>query len=117
MISSIILAAGESERMSSCKQLLKIAGESMISRVVRAVEASKVDEIIIVIGHRADKVREVLPSGDFDIVFNPNYREGMSTSLRAGVDRLGADSEAVLIVLGDQPLVEPEVIDKLIRTY
>lgn len=117
MISAIILAAGESERMDKCKQLLKICGKNMVEKVVETVKDSQVDETIVVLGHKADQVLEKLPEEDLKIVFNPDYQNGMSTSLKAGIRGLGEETEAVLIVLADQPLVEPEVINRMIKEY
>ncbi len=117
MISAIILAAGESERMDKCKQLLKICGKNMVEKVVETVKDSQVDETIVVLGHKADQVLEKLPEENLKIVFNPDYQKGMSTSLKAGIRKLGEETEAVLIVLADQPLVEPEVINRMIKEY
>lgn len=117
MISAIILSAGESERMRSCKQLLKIGGKSMIERVVSSVLESNVDETVVVLGFRAKEVASELPEGDIKTVVNPDFKEGMSTSLKSGLKEISTDSNAVLIVLADQPLLERKVINDLINEY
>ncbi len=117
MISAIILAAGESDRMGICKQLLDIDGRTMIERVVETVNNSKVDEIIIVLGNKSDQIREKLNIDEVETVYNPDFQKGMSTSLKAGIKETGEAAEAFLIVLGDQPLLESEVIDKLVKRY
>ncbi len=117
MISAIILAAGESERMGSCKQLLNIGEKTMIERVFETVMCSQVDEIIIVLGYNAEQIQDKLPESGFEVIYNPDFREGMGSSLKTGIGEVGEDAEAVLIVLADQPLLEPEVIDRLIERY
>lgn len=117
MISAVILAAGKSERMQDCKQLLKIGGKPMIKSVVSSVLESNVDETVVVLGYRAREVADELPGGDIKTVVNPDFEEGMSTSLKSGLKKISADSNAVLIVLADQPLLETEVINHLINEY
>lgn len=117
MISAIILAAGKSERMEGFKQLLKIGNRTMVETVVSSVMESKAEDMIVVLGYRADDVYDVLPEGEYKIVFNPDFEEGMGTSLKRGVDELSAETEAFLVVLADQPFLEPETIDEIINEY
>lgn len=117
LISSIVLAAGKSERMQSCKQLLEIKGRTMIERVVSAARSSRVDEIIVVLGYMAEDIAQKIPYGDIKAVVNPDFEKGMSTSLKVGLGEVSEDSEAVIIILGDQPFLESWVIDKLIKRY
>lgn len=117
MISSIVLAAGRSERMGDCKQLLKIGDQTMVSKVISTLSYSTVDEIVAVIGCKADDVKREISEQGVKIVYNPDYDLGMSTSLKVGVDNVDDSTEAVLIVLADQPLLEVDTINKLVEVY
>jgi molybdenum cofactor cytidylyltransferase len=80
---------------------------------------SEIYELIIVLGHEAQKIESSLSTQDKRIKFvtNKNYREGMSTSIKQGVLAISKESEAFLIALGDQPLISPKVISRLIEKY
>lgn len=117
MISAIVLAAGKSERMDRCKQLANFGDKCMVDQVISSVEKSKVGEIIVVLGHRAEDIRRKISKRDVKMVINEEYEEGMSTSLKAGLLKVSDRTDAVLAVLADQPLIEPETIDRLIDEY
>lgn len=117
MISAIVLAAGESTRLAPCKQLLEFDNEPMVGHVVGNVLDSRVDEIIVVLGYRAEEVAKVIPKDGVKIIINPDFEEGMSTSLRAGLEEVSQSSGAVLVVLADQPLVKNNVFNKMIKKY
>ncbi|KXB06781.1 hypothetical protein AKJ52_01605 [candidate division MSBL1 archaeon SCGC-AAA382C18] len=103
--------------MGRCKQLLRINGQSMISKVVSGVLKSMVEDVLVVLGHRADDISTVLPNQGVETVFNPDFKEGMGSSLRVGVKGLSGETEAFLVVLGDQPFLEPDTIDRIISKY
>lgn len=117
MIKALLLAAGESLRMGAFKQLLPVGGKSFVECCVDALLASLVDEVVVVIGHRADEVRNALGNRPVSFVHNPDYREGMSSSVIAGMRSLDSDVGAALIALGDQPTVETEVVNAVITAY
>ncbi len=117
LISAIILAAGESKRMGRPKQLLVFQGRTLIERAADTVVASKVHETIVVLGHQAEAVKAVLKDKPVRIILNPDYRQGMSTSLKAGLSQVAPDARAVLIMLGDQPGLTPETINQLIEAF
>ena len=114
MISAIVLAAGTSSRMGRAKALEPLAGRSLLHHVLRNLEASQVGEIVVVLGHEADRVRRETPLADATVVVNPDYALGMSTSLRAGLRAIHSSAEAFFAVLADQPLVSPATLDVLI---
>ncbi len=118
-IAAIVLAAGRSQRMAPVNKLLVKGadGRTMIALVVDNVLASRVRPVIVVTGHDAEAVRESLRGRDVVFVHNPDYASGLSTSLRAGLDALPADTEAALICLGDMPLVRPDVLDRLAAAF
>ncbi len=117
MISAILLAAGESKRMGRPKQLLEWQGKSLLHHSVEALINSAADEIILVLGHEARRIRASLPALSIKIVINPDYKRGMASSLRQGLLAMDPGSEAFLVLLADQPGIGPEIINILIRTY
>lgn len=126
-----MLAAGESRRLTTeagCpKQLLRWGEWPLLTWVVRQTLATRLRPVVVVLGHRAQEVREVLPApeeGVFDIVLNPDYTSGQASSVRCGVCHLlkgwGTAStrvDGVLFVLGDQPLVPASTMDRIADYY
>jgi molybdenum cofactor cytidylyltransferase len=117
MISAILLAAGQSRRMGQFKQLLTVAGKTFVEQCVDTLLASFADEIIVVTGHRESDVRHKLENRRVRFAHNPDYKEGMSTSIKRGVEAASDESDAVLIALVDQPLIETDTVNQLIEIY
>ncbi|MFA7280991.1 MAG: molybdenum cofactor cytidylyltransferase [Sterolibacterium sp.] len=116
-VTGIILAAGEGLRMGVTKQLLPFRGATILECVVSNALASPLQQIIVVLGHQAEAIAPKLNNNDVTVVNNPNYRLGQSTSLKAGMQKLAADAEAILFLLGDQPLVTPAIIELILSAY
>lgn len=117
-IAAIVLAAGMSRRMGSANKLLElIDGEAMVDRVTRRVAASQVDQVIVVTGHDADRVKASVSSDNITFVHNPDYAAGISTSLHCGLARLPADVDAALVCLADMPAVATSIMDQLIAAF
>ena len=115
-VAAVVLAAGRSQRFGAPKQLARLAGTPLIGHVVQRVLASVVTEVVVVLGHEADAIRGVLPAdGRVRTVHNPRHGEGMSTSLIAGIGALGQHVEGAVVVLGDEPGIEPRDIDAVVR--
>jgi len=109
-IGGLVLAAGEGRRFAGVKQLVPIDGVPMLERVLMAMQAvPALDPLVVVLGARADEVRGGVDFGAFEVVVAEDWAEGAAASLRAGVAALGG-CEAVLICLGDQPFITPQVI-------
>jgi molybdenum cofactor cytidylyltransferase len=117
MISAILLAAGESKRMGRPKQLLEWRGKTLLQHSVESLINSAADEIILVLGHEADRIRQTLPALPIKIVINTDYARGMASSLGQGLLAMEPGSEAFLILLADQPGIGPEIINTLIRAF
>jgi molybdenum cofactor cytidylyltransferase len=115
MLSAIVPAAGMSTRLGRNKLLLPFKGQPLIARAVDTLMASEVDEIIVVLGHEADQVREAIANKGVRFVENPDYRLGLSTSVRAGFAAVPAQTTGIMIYLADQPLLEAGEVDFLIR--
>jgi len=115
MIAAIVPAAGMSTRMGRNKLLLAFEGKPLIAQAVDTLLESEVDEIIVVLGHEADAVKEKLQGKQVTVVENPSYRQGMSTSIRAGLGAVSSGTTAIMIYLADQPLLEAQEVNRLIR--
>ena len=117
-ISGLILGAGASTRLGPPKQLLPFGDTTMLGWVVaQAQSAASLDEIVVVLGRAADEIRERVDFGAARIVENPVFSEGCSSSYRAGIAALNEQSEAIMIILGDQPGITPEIINLLAESW
>ena len=117
MISALVLSGGMSIRMGFPKLLLRLGDRSVIQRVVDNALASQAGEMVVVLGEAHDRVREELDEGKVKVVVNHHYLLGMSTSLRAGLEAMNPQAEGAIVLLGDQPLVGPDVINAVINKY
>ena len=104
-VAAVLLAAGESTRMHEMKALLPwISGRPLLAHQAHALAEAGYDPIVTVLGHLAERLRQVLTGPEpLQIVENPRYREGRTTSITAGLHALPDDVSAVLIVSVDQP--------------
>ncbi|MGE4218118.1 MAG: NTP transferase domain-containing protein [Alphaproteobacteria bacterium] len=117
-IAALILAAGQSRRMGPRNKLLiEVGGIPMVRRVAEAALASKARPVIAVLGHEALEVRAALAGLDIATVENPDYAEGLSTSLKRGIRALPPDIDGAAICLGDMPNVSAPEIDRLIAAF
>ena len=116
-MTAIVPAAGMSVRMGQNKLLLNYRGKPLVAHAVDILLESKVDEVVVVLGHEAEKVREGLTGRPVRFIENPDYRLGLSTSVRAGFEAISSGSGAIMIYLADQPLLEAEEVNSLIRAY
>jgi molybdenum cofactor cytidylyltransferase len=116
-ISAVLLAAGESSRMGEPKQLLPFGRSTFVEQAVDTLLGSAVAEVIVVVGHRAEAVVERIGSRPVKIAQNPDYKQGMSTSIIAGLKLVTPEAGAVMIALSDQPLLNSRTIDKLIDGF
>jgi molybdenum cofactor cytidylyltransferase len=117
MISAILLAAGESRRMGDFKQLLPFQGKSFVECCVDNLMAAGLDEVIVVTGHRHAEIEQALVSRPIRLAFNADYRAGMSSSIRRGVQALNEKTSAILIALADQPQIHSSLISKIIAAH
>jgi molybdenum cofactor cytidylyltransferase len=114
---AIVLAAGASTRFGSAKQLVRIAGRPMLhATVTRAVEVAG-NAVIVVLGARADELAPLLSHSPASVVINREWREGLASSIRAGVARLPAACAGAMLLLADQPAVTAEDLRRLAGTW
>ena len=113
-ISGMILGAGASQRFGEPKQLLPFAGTTLLGWVVsQAQQAIDLDEIVVVLGRSADELRARVDFGEAKVVENLVFTEGCASSYRAGIAAIDSHAEAIMIILGDQPGITPEIINTL----
>jgi molybdenum cofactor cytidylyltransferase len=115
-IAAVVLAAGRASRMGSNKLVAELDGEPIVRRTVRSVLGSHARPVVVVTGHEADAVRGALAGLDVQLVHNPDFADGMSTSLRTGIAAAGP-VDAAMICLADMPRLLPEHLDAVIETY
>jgi molybdenum cofactor cytidylyltransferase len=116
-LSAIVLAAGASSRFGSAKQLVRVAGRPLLhSAVARAAEVAG-SAVIVVLGARAAELAPLLKHSQSSVVINRDWREGMASSIRAGVARLPASCTAVLLMLVDQAAVTGEDLTRLVSAW
>ncbi|MFZ2061476.1 MAG: nucleotidyltransferase family protein [Candidatus Binatus sp.] len=116
-LEGILLAAGESRRMSYPKPLLKIDGQTFIERIAQSM-LTVVPRLVIVLGAHSDRARAVIPRDQrIVIVENPKYSRGQLSSLKVGLSAIQPDSTAALVHLGDHPMVRAETFRTLVDSY
>jgi Uncharacterized MobA-related protein len=118
VISGIVLAAGIGTRFGGTKQIVIASGKPLAQHAINALAAAGVDEIVVVTGHDAVAVERALTlPRDARFTRNPAYRDGQSTSLAAGLHEVSEESQAAVILMGDQPGIEPGVVRSLIARF
>jgi molybdenum cofactor cytidylyltransferase len=114
MIAGVVLAAGLSRRMGQAKLLMKVGRRAIIRYVVESVLAGGVDSVWVVTGPDVEPIEAALAGIEVQIAVNPAPEEGQAGSVRSGIAALPASVDAVLIALGDQPLLAPAIIPALL---
>ncbi|HEX4994098.1 MAG TPA: nucleotidyltransferase family protein [Methylomirabilota bacterium] len=114
MIAAVVLAAGLSRRMGQPKLLMKVGGRALVRYVVESVLSGGVDSVWVVTGPDVEPVEAALAGIEVQIAVNPAPEEGQAGSVRTGIAALPASVDAVLIALGDQPLLAPSIIPALL---
>jgi len=120
LVSGVVLAAGSSTRMGRPKQLLSIAGKPLLQHVIDAAAASRLDEVLVVLGAHAEEIHRalVLPAnGKVRVVVNRAYAKGLAESVRCGLAAASSRASAVAILVGDQPSVTTALIDQVLAAH
>lgn len=114
----IILAAGRSTRTGLHNKLLRrMDGEPVIRKVARQALASKASHVIVVTGHQAEEIERALQGLDVTCVHNPMFGQGFASSLKTGIEAVPAEAGAAIVALGDMPLGDATLIDRLIEAH
>jgi molybdenum cofactor cytidylyltransferase len=117
-IAALVLAAGQSRRMGRPDKLIATVGGGPLVRIVTdAALASQAASVTVVTGHLAAKIGAALAGVEVSVIHNPDYAEGLSTSLRAGIASLPPDVDGAVVLLADMPGVNAAVIDRLIDAF
>lgn len=117
-VAALVLAAGQSRRMGPVNKLLAVVdGAPMLARVVAHALESSACAVHVVTGFERLRVEEMLAGQDVQLVYNPGFERGISTSIAAGLSSLPTDVEGALICLGDMPAVSVEVLDHIIAAF
>jgi molybdenum cofactor cytidylyltransferase len=118
VVVGVVLAAGRSSRFggSQSKLMLDWQGEPLLRHTLRTATASLLSRVVLVLGCSADELRETASGLNVEIVVNPRYDEGQSTSIQAGL-REAATANAAMFIPADQPFLTTGLIDRLVREY
>ena len=117
-IAALILAAGQSRRMGAeNKLLIPLDGKPMVRHVAERVLASAARPVTVVLGHQGDAVRAALDGLEIGFVENPDYADGLSSSLKTGLAAVPDGADGAIVCLGDMPDVSPALIDRLIAGF
>ena len=115
MISAILLAAGQSKRTGDENKLIKkYKGKALINHILNSLIRSKVNKIIIVLGHKKQKIKKIaLKSKKITFVINSSYKKGISSSIKCGIKKISKKNIGFLIVHADMPLVSKTILNTL----
>jgi molybdenum cofactor cytidylyltransferase len=116
-VAAVVLAAGGSRRMGQPKQLLLVDGQPMVTRVVQAVLAAGLSDVVVVLGAAADEVQPELAGLPVRLTVNKAWREGMASSLRAGLALVSPTAEAALFVPADLPRLTAQTITAVVDCF
>ena len=118
MVSVVLLAAGQSKRMGGKNKLTKeIEGIPLIKHSVKNILASSIDELIIILGYQKEIIEKLIDKNKkIKFIFNKDFESGMASSIKTGLDNLSEKTEAFFICLGDMPMVNQNIYNKMIKT-
>lgn len=116
-VAAIVVAAGESSRMGSLKPLLSLAGVTALERSVTSFRDAGIDEVIVVLGHRAQELQPLAERCGARSVYNPNFHQGMYSSLVAGAQALPKWARGAFVQPADVPLVREATIRRLAAAF
>jgi molybdenum cofactor cytidylyltransferase len=117
-VAALVLAAGRSTRMGAVnKMLAEIGGKPLVRIAAEQAVASHAQLVIVVTGHEREKVEAALKGLSVRFVHNPDYAEGLGTSLKAGIAAVPGEADGVIVCLGDMPQVDAALINRLIAAF
>ncbi|HWL68374.1 MAG TPA: molybdopterin-binding/glycosyltransferase family 2 protein [Geminicoccus sp.] len=117
-ITALVLAAGRSSRMRGANKLLTpIDGKPLVAHVVDAALQSSCDRVVVVTGHMQAELAEALAGRPLTLTHNPDFADGLASSLKAGLAAVPAEADGVLVLLGDMPDIDRRLIDRMIAAF
>ncbi|MGH9970994.1 MAG: nucleotidyltransferase family protein [Pyrinomonadaceae bacterium] len=116
-ICAILLAAGRSQRMGAFKPLLPFGETTVINTCIQNLRDAGIDDIVVVLGHRADEVKQSLNNLNLNFAINPNPDSEMSASIACGVKEISKKTKVTLLTLSDQPAIPADVVNALVKEW
>lgn len=116
-VAGVVLAAGTSSRMGHNKLLVSLRGESALRRAVRTALAAGLEPVLVVLGHESERARAELEGLECTSVLNPDYAQGINTSLRTGISAVPEGRAAAIVMLGDMPFVTRDMLRAVVERY
>ncbi len=117
-VAILILSAGSSSRMGTVKQILPVGKTTLLGLVIENSLQSIAKKVYCVLGAHRNKVQESITEYDVETIVNANHKDGLSSSIIAGITHLQTKSyDAILIMLGDQPLIDANYLNQMINTF
>jgi molybdenum cofactor cytidylyltransferase len=116
-IAGIVLAAGGSSRFGRPKQLLEWKGEPLVKHVIRAAREAGLSPVVVILGASAEEIMPIVESGDLRIVINDRWEDGLSGSIKAGVESLPGEIGGAVFLQADQPQIPAQLIKQLVKAH
>jgi molybdenum cofactor cytidylyltransferase len=117
-VSAIVLAAGRSTRMGGPNKLLaELDGQKLVRIVTEQALASKAKDVIVVTGHQAELVEQALAGLEVKFVRNPDFANGLASSVKVGISAVPKRADGAVICLGDMPMISADLIDRLVDAF
>lgn len=119
-VPAIILAAGASRRLGQPKQLVRIAGETLLARTIRVVREAGVDPVLVVLGANRKSIADAVDLRAVQVVANADWEQGIASSIHAGIEallRLEDEAKGAMILVCDQPRLTADHLKQLIARY
>lgn len=116
-VAALLLAAGRSRRMGAFKPLLPFGDVTVIETCINNLRGADVNEIVVVVGHRANEIQEHLESDELRFALNPDSESEMGESIRRGVEHISEDAKCLLIALVDHPAVSSATIKEIVAAW
>ena len=116
-ITAILLAAGGSSRLGHPKQLVLFKNELLINFILEQINLGGLSEIRIVLGSHFSEIKEHIKDKRLEVIQNPNWEKGISSSIKCGLNNLKPGTEAVIFFIVDQPFLKPELISEILQKF
>ena len=116
-ITAILLAAGGSSRLGHPKQLVLFKNELLINFILELINRGGLSDIRIVLGSHFSEIKEHIKDKRLEVIQNPNWEKGISSSIKCGLNNLKPGTEAVIIFIVDQPFLKPELISEILQKF
>jgi len=116
-VAAIVLAAGQSKRIGKNKLLYDIEGKPLATKAIQAAIKSKASPVFVITGYQAEELEAELENFDINVIYNPNYRTGIKTSINLGINAVPDFCDGVLLIPADMPNITPQLLNKMIDKF